>query len=226
MKVKRRITAAVLLVAMMMGQAMIPGKAAEKADKEIYHYFYQDYSDAASVIKGAQITRESNNLNWQNGISPSWGSPTQTMVGTQKGVWWFASSKSIQNTSKPASNPANYVKNTVEQNFATVHLDQDGSQAGAADSVVELILDYGVLLSGIGNGTPYMKVPVTGVDSEGGGRILAMLVMNGTGLYFEGAPQSRQEFLPKVSINGNKPGQRSYIKILFDMRSQTYSAYY
>lgn len=198
---------------------------AESSDTEIYHYLYSDYTSGGDVSSAAGITRPTNNDNWQNGVSPSWGTPTGSAVGTLSGVWWFVSSKTVV-SSKPSTNAQYYAKNTIEQNFATVNLDKDDLQNDSYDGITELDFDFGVLLAGAGS-TPYMKLPITAITENGDSKVIAMPVINGQTLYFEGMPDVKMDFTPKTTIDGkNAIGQRTYMKMLFDRRSNTYSVYY
>ena len=216
------ITAAVMCIVSL---ALPTVWADDNGDTEIYHYLYSDYASGGDVNTGAGITRATNNDNWQDGVSPSWGTPTESKVGTLSGVWWFVSSKTVV-SSKPSTNPQYYAKNTIEQNFATVNLDKNALQNDSYDGITELDFDFGVLLAGAGS-TPYMKLPITATTETGESKIIAMPVINGQTLYFEGASDVKMDFVPKATIDGkNAIGQRTYMRMLFDRRSNTYSVYY
>ncbi len=178
-------------------------------DSVLYRYDYTEYADA-DAVKAKGIT-----INTAN----SWGTPAASMVvGDLAGVYWIGSARS------------NFTEMTE---LVDVAITSDNSEAAAEseNDVIVVDLDYGVRLSGKGY-NEVAQLSFTGQNSDETEAVLATFEMNipkdknvGTA-YFVGNESVSVPYIGVLDSQTANPGQRTNLKVAFDMKNKTYSAWY
>lgn len=182
--------------------------ASVETDTVVYNYDYTQYADGtAAKAKGITPT------------GSSWGTPKNDQtVGDKQNVYWIGSPK------------ATYSALT---DIAKVDIVSDNKDAIAAseNDMIVFDIDYGVRLSQTGS-NEIAKLRFTGNNEEGTEESLAAFTMNiaknsNTGTaYFEEAKSVTVPYIGVLSSDKSKPGQRSNLRIAFDMKNKTYSAWF
>ena len=183
--------------------------ASVSEDTVVYSYDYTQYADA-NAVKAKGLTIQTTN---------SWGTPVNNIVvGDKTKVWWIGSAKS------------GYSSLT---DISKVNIVSDNADAAAAseNDVILFDIDYGARMSQKGS-NEYAQLRFVGTNSDNTEAALATFEMNiptnkydGTA-YFVGRESTTVPYVGVLSSATGQPGQRTNLRIAFDMKNKTYSAWY
>lgn len=182
--------------------------ASVETDTVVYDYDYTQYADGAAA-KAKGITTTAN----------SWGTlVNNSVVGDKTDVYWIGSPKS------------NYTELTDITKVDIISDNKEAAQISENDVVI-FDIDYGIRMSQTGS-NEIAKLRFIGTDADGQEQALAAFTMDipknlNTGTaYFDENTSVTVPYIGVLASAKAHAGQRSNLRIAFDMKNKTYSAWF